>query len=239
MWFKKKDTDEKTVNSNDPEVKEETKEEPTKPVEEWIWVTGYKGTDKNMKCRDYQYEMNKCFDISGDVEVEKCAHGFHLCKNLKDVYQFYPIDNGNRFFEVRALVRKEDYESYIGGNGQTVVFKNGHACIVSGYNKLVSKSIIFVRELTVDEILAHYNGISDWSDDDKRIIIDSGISKARLTVNVRKLVEVGYSETFAKTIARDDKFDIAYAVGTQEDLSMDMKVWIIYNHEDKKVIKVG
>lgn len=239
MWFKKKDTDEKTVNSKGSEVKEEAKEETPKPVGEWIWVTGYKGTDKDMKCRDYQYEMNKCFDIPDDVEVEKCAHGFHLCKNLKDVYKFYPIDNGNRFFEVRALVRKEDYESYIGGNGQRVEFRDRHALIVSGYNKLVSKSIIFVRELTVDEILAHYNDISDWSDDDKRLIIDAGIDKARFTVNARKLVEVGYSETFAKIIARGDKFNIAYTVGTQEDLSMDMRVWAIYNHEDKKVIKVG
>lgn len=217
MWFKKKDTD-------------EAKEETPKPVEEWIWVTGYKGTDKDMKCRDYQYEMNKCFDIPDNAEVETCTYGFHLCKNLKDVYRFYPIGDGNRFFEVKALVRKEDSEAYISGNGQTVIFKNGHACIVNGLNKLAAKSIIFVRELSIDEILEHVNDISDWSDDDKRLIIDVGIAKARLTVNSRKLVEVGYSETFAKIIATDDKFDIAYAVGTQEDLSMDMKVWTIYNH---------
>lgn len=229
MWFKKKNTDEKVVNVNGPEVKEETKEEPTKPVEEWIWVTGYKGTDKDMKCRDYQYEMNKCFDISDDATVETCTYGFHLCKYLKDVYRYYPIGDGNRFFEVRALVRKEESEAYISGNDQTVVFKNGHACIVSGRNKLAAKSIIFVRELSIDEILEHVNDISDWSDDDKRLIIDVGISKARLTANARKLVEVGYSETFAKAIVMNDKFDIAYAVGTQEDLSMDMKVWTIYN----------
>lgn len=239
MWFKKKDTDEKTVNSKGSEVKEEVKEETPKPVEEWIWVTGYKGTDKDMKCRDYQYEMNKCFDIPNETDVEKCTYGFHLCRDLTDVYQFYPIVNGNRFFEVRALVRKEDFESYVGGNGFTIVRRGSEYVYEYSHNKLVARSIIFVRELSIDEILKHIGDISDWSDDDKRLIIDAGISEARLKVNTRKLVEVGYSETFAKTIAMADKFDIAYSVGTQEDLSMDMKVWTIYNHEDKKVIKVG
>lgn len=226
MCFKKKNNTEKT------EVKTET----AKPAEEWIWVTGYKATDKDMKCRDYQYELNKCFDISEETTVETCTYGFHLCKYLKDVYNYYPIGNGNRFFEVRALVRKEACENYVMGNGQRVKFHNGHACIVSGCNKLAAKSIIFVRELSIDEILGHVNDTSDWSDDDKRFALEVGISKALFTVNTRKLVEIGYSPAFAKIIVKDNKFDIAYAVGTQEGLSMDMKVWAIYNSDSKVLI---
>ena len=49
MWFKKNDKNKVTESVN--EVNEPAKQEATKtkliePVEEWIWVTGYKATEK-------------------------------------------------------------------------------------------------------------------------------------------------------------------------------------------------
>ncbi len=82
-----------------------------KSAEEWIWIDGYKATDKDMKCRGYQFEMNKCFDISDDKPVELCGHGFHLCVKFNKVLKYYRIGDGNRFFEVKALVRKRDYDN--------------------------------------------------------------------------------------------------------------------------------
>ena len=101
--------------------------------EEWIWVKGYKATDKDMRCRDYQFEMHKRFDISDDKEIELQKHGFHLCSDLHDVYKHYGIGNGNRFFRVKALVRKSDYEK--------------------SSDKLVAKSIVFVWELRTKAII--------------------------------------------------------------------------------------
>lgn len=106
----------------------------SEPVEEWIWVTGYKGTDKDMKCRDRQFELNKRFDISEEKAVELCSHGFHLCRTLSSVFRHYFIDNSNRFFEVKALVKKKDYD-----RGEN--------------DDLAAKSIIFTRELAEYEIL--------------------------------------------------------------------------------------
>ena len=52
--------------------------------EEWIWVKGFKGTDKNMRCKgNYQYELDKQFNLDADVEPVICSKGFHFCKNLK------------------------------------------------------------------------------------------------------------------------------------------------------------
>ena len=204
------------------------KKEP-KPAEEWVWINGYKGTDKDMKCRDYQYELQKCFDISDDKEVKECEHGFHLCKYLTDVFRYYDIDNSNRFFEVKALVRKSDLDSYSSNGGYYTRGIDGMIYWDNGKNKLVAKSIIFTRELTVDEIVKHLN-VSDWDYEDKLNILEVGYKTAKTIRETCKLVSVGYSETFAKVIAETNKFDIAYAVGTQAGLSMDMKVWIIYNH---------
>ena len=46
--------------------------------EEWIWVTGYKGTDKDMKCRDYQYELGKQHDMPEGTDITMCYSGFHF-----------------------------------------------------------------------------------------------------------------------------------------------------------------
>ena len=196
-------------------------------AEEWIWVKGYKGTDKDMRCLGYQYELMKCFDISEDKPVEKCAHGFHMCRDFGHVLNYYSIGNGNRFFEVKALVRKKDFEMY--GTGWSLTMApNGSLVPAPEHDKLVAKSIIFTRELTADEILE--GQITDaWTDEDKNRALEIGVKAALEEAHLKRLVEVGYSETFASVIVKVGKGDIAYSVGTQEGLSMDMKVWTIFN----------
>ena len=87
-------------------------EDEPKPQEEWVWVDGYKGTDKDMKCRDFQYELHKVYDMPEDAEIVECSSGFHLCLEKEHVFRFYDIGKGNRFFKVKALVCRSDYESY-------------------------------------------------------------------------------------------------------------------------------
>ena len=63
-------------------------------------MKGYKGTDKDMRCRGMQYEVGKTFHADGKIEV--CDNGLHFCIRLTDVFDYYEHDNGNRFFEVEA-----------------------------------------------------------------------------------------------------------------------------------------
>ena len=63
-------------------------------------MKGYKGTDKDMRCRGMQYEIGKTFHADGKIEV--CDNGLHFCIRLTDVFDYYEADNGNRFFEVEA-----------------------------------------------------------------------------------------------------------------------------------------
>lgn len=221
--FKKNKEVAKAVEEEVVKAIENTSEE-VNVDDEWVWVTGFKGTEKDMTCHGYQYELNKQFDISDDQEVEVCKHGFHMCLKLSHVYEYYGVKNGNRFFEVKALVRKKDKDDY----GKRV--KNSYLMFQTEIDKLVAKSIIFTRELTMDEIFTQYSHLcKDWSDDDKRTALEIGVKAAEGLIKLRKLTSVGYSETFAKAIIECKKFDIAYAVGSQEDLSMDMKVWTIFN----------
>ena len=51
-------------------------------------ITGFKGFDKDLKCRDCQYEVGKKFEEEGKIEA--CSNGFHFCENPLDVLGYYP-----------------------------------------------------------------------------------------------------------------------------------------------------
>jgi hypothetical protein len=197
------------------------------PEEEWIWVEGYKGTDKDMKCRDYQYELGVQYDMADDENIEVCKNGFHLCLKLCDVYSYYDIGDGNRFFKVRALVRKSDMDKY--SSQHYVSWDHRMYYTGMGNNKLTSKSIIFLSELTPNEIISGVI-IHDLPSQYYQMAIDHSIKYAFDTYHKDALIEDGYSEAFTHHIISVNKFDIAHAVASQKDLSMDVKVlYILHN----------
>lgn len=189
--------------------------------DEWIWVAGYKGTDKDMKCKGYQYELGVQHDMPEGEEVQLCSKGFHLCLNLRDVFRFYNVGNGNRFFKVKALVKKIDYETYATNvPGMFIVYSEP---------KIVAKSIIFESEVEAKDILANTPG-EELHEKYYQLAIKHNISCALRQYRTDVLVEeCGYSQAFATFITAREKvnyFNAARAIA-QEDVPMDMKVAFI------------
>lgn len=60
-------------------------------------ITSYKAFDKNMRCRDFQYEVGKEYEMDGEIKC--CNRGFHACKNPLEVWNYYDMLN-SRFAEV-------------------------------------------------------------------------------------------------------------------------------------------
>lgn len=97
--------------------------------QEWIWIDAYKGTDSNMRCKGKQYRMN-VEDTYGD-KVVLGSKGYHVCVDLKHCFKTYDYNFSNRFFKVKALVKRTDYN-----------FRNPNN------TTLVAKAIRFVSEVT-------------------------------------------------------------------------------------------
>ena len=57
----------------------------------------YKGFDKDLKCREFQYEIGKKYE---EKEAKACEKGFHACANPLNVLQYYPPCYENRYCEV-------------------------------------------------------------------------------------------------------------------------------------------
>ena len=62
-------------------------------------MKGYKGFDKNLKCRDKQYTLGK---KESENETKICEKGMHFCELPHEVFNYYSAGNGNRFCEVEA-----------------------------------------------------------------------------------------------------------------------------------------
>ena len=60
-------------------------------------IKSYKAFDENMRCRGFQYEVGKEYDMNGDIEC--CKRGFHACESPMEVWDYYDMLT-SRFAEV-------------------------------------------------------------------------------------------------------------------------------------------
>ena len=75
-------------------------------------ITSYKAFDKNMKCRNFQYEVGKEYEMDGEIKC--CNRGFHACKSPMEVWDYYDMLN-SRYAEVEQSgnIEKEENSTKI------------------------------------------------------------------------------------------------------------------------------
>ena len=71
-------------------------------------IIGYKGFNKDWKCRDFQYEVGKEYEYDGDIKL--CDKGYHFCENPYDVLRYYSPGGGHKFAIVEASEVSEERE---------------------------------------------------------------------------------------------------------------------------------
>ena len=95
-------------------------------------MKGYKALNMDMSSAygDMNYEIGKKYTITGKLKM--CENGFHFCKCLEDIENYYTITK-SRVFEVKTEGK-----------------------IIGEYDKSCAESITLIRELSKEEIHQYF-----------------------------------------------------------------------------------
>ena len=98
----------------------------------------YKGTDKDMKCRGFQYKLGEAAVFDGEPHL--CRAGLHACEQPIDVLNHY-APNESRYFEADAEGVTDERES----NDSKIVAKKMTLKAEIGVPGLVKAQIEYVK----------------------------------------------------------------------------------------------
>ncbi|EFH6012980.1 hypothetical protein GU808_26580 [Escherichia coli] len=141
-------------------------------------IVTFKGFNKDLKCRDFQFEIGKTFHHEGKIEA--CGSGFHACECPFDVFCYYsPADS--RFAETISFGVTDREEG--------------------GDTKIASASITIKGELTLPQFIQR--GIEwIWSKIDKSLeqqIMTGDWSAATNTGDWSAATNTGYQSAATNT----------------------------------------
>ena len=101
-------------------------------------IRGFKGFDKDLKCRGFQYEIGKDYEQEGEVKC--CERGFHFCENPFDVFRYYsPSDS--RYCEVEG-----DGNADKANDNSKVATSHIHISAEIGLNGLIKAGVKFILD---------------------------------------------------------------------------------------------
>ena len=125
-------------------------------------MKGYKGFDKNMKCREKQYEIGKT-EIEDSADL--CNSGMHFCEYPLDCFAYYPPSD-SRYCEVDAdeVSDQRDNDSKRSAKKLTIGAEIGLSGIINASVKFIlekARTENRVSENTGDQSAATNTG--DWS----------------------------------------------------------------------------
>ncbi|EOF7376558.1 hypothetical protein ACK2DL_002341 [Salmonella enterica] len=141
-------------------------------------IVTFKGFNKDLKCRDFQFEIGKTFHHDGKVEA--CGSGFHACECPFDVLSYYPPAE-SRYAETISFGVTDREEE--------------------GDTKIASASITIKAELTLPQFIQR--GIEwIWSKIDKSLeqqIMSGYRSAATNTGDQSAATNTGYQSAATNT----------------------------------------
>ncbi|EMB2656069.1 hypothetical protein WM700_000208 [Salmonella enterica subsp. enterica serovar Agona] len=187
-------------------------------------IVTFKGFNKDLKCRDFQFEIGKTFHHDGKVEA--CVSGFHACECPFDVFSYYsPADS--RFAETISFGitnREED-----------------------GDTKIASASITIKAELTLPQFIQR--GIEwIWSKIDKSLeqqIMCGNCSAATNTGNRSAATNTGNCSAATNTgncsaaeVSGSQSVAAAFGIEGKARASEGGAIVLCYRDEDGELIHI-
>ena len=182
-------------------------------------IKGYKGFDKDMTCRGFQYESGKDYTYDGDIEC--CRSGFHFCENPLEVLSYYPPAT-SRFCEVEGSGNSD------GKNDDSKIsVSNLHIGLEIGLSGLIQAGIKFI----LDKV--NYNNNKATNTGDYSAATNTGNGSAATNTGNYSAAEVKGKES------------IAIAAGYNSKASGTIGCWLVlternsnYEIVDVKAVRV-
>ncbi|ELL8046364.1 hypothetical protein RX146_002278 [Salmonella enterica] len=141
-------------------------------------IVTFKGFNKDLTCRDFQFAIGETFHHDGKVEA--CGSGFHACECPFDVFSYYPPAE-SRYAETLSFGVTDHEEE--------------------GDTKIASSSITIKDELTLPQFIQR--GIEwIWSKIDKSLEqqIMTGYQSAATNTGCQSAAEVSGSQSVAASL---------------------------------------
>ena len=159
-------------------------------------INGFKGFDKDLKCRGFQFE------VGGKYEEEKakaCETGFHFCEFPFDVFGYYnPADS--RFCEVvgKGKTDKHDGDSKVACTKLEVGAEIGLPVIISAGVKFILEKAESKENATGDRSAATNTG-------DRSAATNTGYQSAATNTGDRSAATVEGKESVAIATGYESK----------------------------------
>ena len=115
-------------------------------------IKTYKGTDKDMKCRGFQFEVGKEYEAEGDINA--CSNGFHACEMPLDVLKYYEPGKGSRYFEA-----EQDGDISRDSDDSKIASRKIKVGAEIGIPGLVKAQIEYVTERTTKNTKGHSKAV--------------------------------------------------------------------------------
>lgn len=101
-------------------------------------IKGYKGFDKDLQCRGFQYKVGETFEEKGTIKA--CESGFHFCENPFNVFSYYPPSD-SRYCNVEG-----DGKIDTDNSDSKVACSKLHIHTEIGLSDLISAGVKFILE---------------------------------------------------------------------------------------------
>ena len=114
-------------------------------------IIAYKGFDKNLCCRGFQYEVGKEYELPKGEEVSVCLNGFHACESPLEVLEYYFLDDNANL--PRFCVVEQSGEFSKEGNSTKVASSKINIKKEITFADLIKLGIEWLKEKTSDAMI--------------------------------------------------------------------------------------